>query len=372
VSHVRRVFRLEDIYDFTWMKQQTPLVRHFSHTFAHQINAYNVHVLLQALQEWAPDVVYVCNILGLGGLAIMGCLQYLRVPWVWQLGDVIPPYLCTMWTGGLEPTLARVFERRMRGQFIAVSQRLLREVERMGVRLRGRVAIVPNWIRGARSSGRRTFYNGGPLKIVAVGVLAEHKGTGQLIEAAALLVAAGYTDFTLDFFGETHDPSFPDQAQRLGLDRWVSFNGVCAHGELMERLGGYDVLAFPTHEEEPFGMAPLEAAAQGCVPVVSWNCGISEWLVHEVHCLKAERSPEGFAQIFRDIIDRKIDLEPLARRGAEFAWSEFHVDTVIRRIEQLLEGSAQQSRAGAGRAEEAYHLAILAERVARMHLQEAS
>jgi glycosyltransferase involved in cell wall biosynthesis len=370
VPHVNRVFKLADIYDFTWTKQLDPLVNRLIHTDAHQINAHNVHALLQVLQEWKPDVAYVCNVLGLGGLGIMGCLRYLRVQWVWQLGDIIPAVLCTSWRG-FEPSLARVFERELRGHFVAVSQRLLRELEARGVRLRGRVEIVPNWIRGARPAPRRTFYRGGLLRIVAVGVLAEHKGTGHLIEAASLLVAAGCKDFSMDFYGETHDPAFPRLARRLGLDGWVNFYGVCPHEELMRRLGRYDVLAFPTHAEEPFGMAPLEAAAHGCVPVISWNCGISEWLVHDVHCLKAERSPLGFAQVFRDIMEGRIDLEPLARRGAEVAWSEFHVDAIISRIERVLEQSARQSRAGAGKADESYQLAILAERLARIQVQEA-
>jgi glycosyltransferase involved in cell wall biosynthesis len=369
--HVKRNFKLSNIYEFAWMKQLKPLVRHLIHTEAHQIHAHNVHTLLQTLQEWEPDVVYVYNVLGLGGLGIMGCLKYLRVPWVWQLGDVIPPYLCTPWTG-FAPRLARFFERQLRGHFIAVSQRLLREIETMGVRLRGRVEILPNWIRGARPPGRTTFYRGGPLRIVSIGVLAEHKGTGLLIEAAGALVAAGYRDFSIDFYGETHDPSFPRQARRLGLDRWVNFKGVCSREELMGRLGQYNVLAFPTHAEEPFGMAPLEAAAYGCVPVVSANCGISEWLVQDVHCLKAERSPEGFSDVFRDIMDRRIDLEPLARRGAATAWNEFHVDAIIPRIEQVLEQAARQSRAGAGRADEAYHLATLAEHLTQIQVQEAS
>jgi glycosyltransferase involved in cell wall biosynthesis len=371
VPHVNRVFKLTNIYDLVWKKELKPLVARLIHTEAHQIHAHNVHVLLQNLQEWEPDVAYVFNILALGGAGIMGCLRYLRVPWVWQLSDIIPAALCIS-SNGFEPTLAQQFKRQLRGHFIAVSQGLLRELETMGVRLRGRVEILPNWIRGARPPERTAFYRGGTLRIVSIGVLAEHKGTGQLIEAAEMLVASGYKDFYIDFYGETHDPSFPRQARRLGLDRWVNFKGVCPHDELMGRLAGYDVLAFPTHAEEPFGMAPLEAVAYGCVPVVSMNCGISEWLVQDVHCLKAERSPEGFSEVFRNIMDRRIDLEPLARRGAAVAWNEFHVDAIAPRIEQFLEQAARQSRAGAGRADEAYHLATLAERLAQIQIQEAS
>ena len=58
-------------------------------------------------------------------------------------------------------------------------------------------------------------------------------------------------------------------------------------------------LRLPDPRREPFGFAPLEAAARGCVPIMSQACGIAEWFVHGVHFLKAPRTAEAFAEAVR-------------------------------------------------------------------------
>ena len=128
---------------------------------------------------------------------------------------------------------------------------------------------------------------------------------------------------------------------------------------------------FPTLEREPFGLVPLEAAARGCVPLISRRCGIAEWLVHGVHCLKADRTPDAFARAFADVLERRIDLEPLARRGAAAAWRDFHLDAILPRIERLLHKAARTPRGIAGSPDDAYRLARMAEQLTASLLQEA-
>ena len=88
--------------------------------------------------------------------------------------------------------------------------------------------------------------------------------------------------------------------------------GVRPHAELLELYGEYDVFAFPTRDREPFGLVPLEAAARGCVPVITRRCGIAEWLVHGVHCLKVDRSCRGLRGRLGAILEGEIALEPMA------------------------------------------------------------
>lgn len=94
--------------------------------------------------------------------------------------------------------------------------------------------------------------------------------------------------------------------------------------------------------------------------------------MHGVHCLKAERTAEAFAGVFRDILDGKIDLEPLGRRAAAVVWGDFHLDVFVPRIERALERAACQPRFGAGTAEEAYRMALLAEKLTQTLIQEAA
>jgi hypothetical protein len=91
-----------------------------------------------------------------------------------------------------------------------------------------------------------------------------------------------------------------------------------------------------------------------------------------VHCLKAERTAEAFAWVFRDILDGKIDLEPIGRRASAVVWRDFHLDVFVPRIERALERAARQPRSGAGTAAEAYRMALLAEKLTQVVIQEAA
>jgi glycosyltransferase involved in cell wall biosynthesis len=114
----------------------------------------------------------------------------------------------------------------------------------------------------------------------------------------------------------------------------------------------------------------LEAAAYGCVMVMTQSCGIGEWFVHGVHCVKAERSAEAFAAAFQDILDGRTELGPLGRRASAAIWRDFHLDSLLPRIEHALESAADQPRVGGGTPEDTYRLALLAERLTTVLVQE--
>jgi glycosyltransferase involved in cell wall biosynthesis len=334
------------------------------------VNAFNVHVLTTALEEFQPDVVYLCNLIGLGGLALVACLKYLKVPWVWQLGDNVPGTLCGN-AAETFPALAGEFSRQIQGHFIVVSQQLNQQIKASGVTLQGEVEVIPNWIIGDRPPGRSTFYRGGTLRIMSAGQVSHHKGIEIIIEAAAQLRDAGYHDFVMDLYGKIYSDHFADAIRKHDLGGHVTLMGVRTQQELMDLYGDYDVLTFPTEEREPFGLVPLEAAARGCVPVITRRCGIAEWLVHGVHCLKAARTPGAFAHVFRTILEGRIALEPIARRAEAAAWRDFHIDAILPRIEGKLAAAARQSRDGGGTPAEAYRMARLAEQLARVLIQES-
>lgn len=367
--HVLRRFRLVDEWSEDGMGA-VPLAFRLDEAQSRLVSAHNIHVLTSVLEEFQPDVVYVCCVTGLGGLGLMACLQYLRVPWVWQLGDRVPHHLCST-RQQVIPGLAELFTRHVEGQYIVVSEQLRREIEDCRIMLRGNVDVLPYWINGQRGPRRQTFYQGGHLRIMSAGQVARWKGADVIIEAAARLRDAGHHDFSVDFYGKVHQHDLPILARKLGLADHVFFKGVLSQARLIEAYSQYDLFAFPTLEREPFGMVPLEAAARGCVPVITRRCGIAEWLVHGLHCLKADRTPVAFARAFSDVLERRIPLESLGRRGAELAWREFHLDAILPRIERLLHRASLQPRTGAGTPHEAYRLARMAEQLAASLIQEA-
>jgi glycosyltransferase involved in cell wall biosynthesis len=201
--------------------------------------------------------------------------------------------------------------------------------------------------------------------------VSREKGVDLLIEAAATLRDAGSSGFVIDVYGQTESPFFAHRVRELKLSDHVRILGVRPHHEILELYGDYDVFAFPTRYREPFGLVPLEAAARGCVPLITRRCGIAEWLVHGVHCLKVERSAAAFANVLRAIMAREVALEPIAHRAQAAAWRDFHIDAILPRIEAKLVTAARLPRARAGNAAEAYRLARLAEQLTRMLIQEA-
>ncbi len=370
-AHVLRRLEISDVYDPYTIHRSAPITRTLNEAKSHLVNAHNVYELIRAVEDFGPDVAYVCNVMGLGGLGLIGCLQYLGVPWAWQLGDCIPPLLCQL-RDRIVPALAREFERQADGHFIVVSRRLEREIEARGLRLPGEVHLLPNWIQGDPPPPRTATYRpGDTLRIVTAGQLAPHKGVDILIESVAILRDAGIHKLSVDIYGKVNDVHYPCLIQRLGVEDRVHLRGLLPHGDLTAKFAEHDLFAFPTWEREPFGMAPLEAMAHGCVPAISRSCGVGEWLLHGVHCLKIERSAAAFAGTFRDVIEGAIDLGPLSRRGAALARRDFHLDVLIVAIEKVLATASSRPRDPAGSAEEAYRLALMAEKLTRVLIHES-
>ena len=372
VAHVDRSLRLNNVYDAYGVLRSRLVTRRMREAAGNLVDAHNVHVLLGALEDFQPDAVYLWNLAGIGGLGLVGCLHHLRVPWVWYLGDCVPRMLCSL-NKEILPVVAEEFSRQIRGYYMPVSQRVVQEIEAAGVKLQGVVDPAPNWILGERPAPRKSYFSPGErLRIVSAGQMGRHKGIDLLVQAARLLKERGYDNFSIDLYGKVTDPTVAPLPQAHGVEDRVAFRGACSQDELVRRYAAheYDVFAFPTWEREPFGCAPLEAAAYGCAIVMTQSCGIGEWFVHDVHCLKVARSAEAFAAAFQQILDGRTELAPLARRASAVIWRDFHLDAILTRVEHALERAAEQPCTAPGTPDEAYRLALLAERLTEVLVQE--
>jgi glycosyltransferase involved in cell wall biosynthesis len=370
--HVRRTLKLTDIWSQYVFLRSAPVTSHLAQSESHRISAHNVHVLLAELDDFKPDVVYLWMLGGLGGLGLLASLHHVRMPWVWHLMDDVPLTLCKL-ADLLVPAFVREFNRQVEGHYIACSRQLVDEIESAGLRLNGEVEVIPNWVHGPRPEPRREHLGGGHLRIVSAAGLIDRridKGIDLLVGSAARLRDLGHEDFSVDVFGQVTDAYVPDLIRDYGLDRHIRLLGPRTQAELAGLYADYDVFAFPTRPREPFGFAPLEAAASGCVPVMSHTCGIAEWLVHGVHALKAPRTADAFARAFAAILDGRIELAPIGRRAAEAVRCDFHLDAILPRIEATLGRASAGPRDGAGTPAEAYRLALLAEKLSRVLIQE--
>ena len=71
------------------------------------------------------------------------------------------------------------------------------------------------------------------------------------------------------------------------------------------------------------------------------------------------------------IVDGRVDLEPLARRASAVIGRDFHLDAQMPAIEGALARASARERQRSGTSAEAYRLALLAEKLAKVLVQEA-
>jgi glycogen synthase len=373
---VRAELELAPVYQFQrFQALPEPAQRHLI-SAANFVHLGNVRVLADTLEEVEPDVVYLWNLFGLGGLGVLGCLGHAGVPWVWHLMDAVPLFLCSLSAPDIAAerrfeTLASEFGHVASGDYIACSQRVEQEIRGAGVQLSGDVHLIPNWIAGGVPPPRETFFSGGDLRIVTAGQLGEHKGTHIVIETAARLRDRGYVNFTIDIFGLGDEWPFRALAHRYGVEQFVHFREPLGQQQLVDSYASYDVFLFPTWPREPFGFAPLEAASRGCVAVVSANCGIAEWLVHGVHCLKATRDADAFADVVAEILDGHVPLEQFARRAQQIVVRDFSIGAALPAIERVLRRAAERRHDARGAASDFYPIARFAEGLMTVLLEEA-
>jgi glycogen synthase len=368
---VHRVMELSPVYDQARMRASSPELQRYFHLRSTTVHPANTAELDRLITDFDPDVAYLWNLIGVGGLGLLALLRHRAIPWVWHLMDSIPRQLSGFLTskGGIARQLSRVFP----GTYIACSRHVIGET-RLGEVDRGEgVHIVPNWVSGEPRPERTSFFDGTHLRLMsASGMVCEPKGSHILIEAAACLRERGHGDFVIDLFGGEDDFRFRALAEERQVGDVVHFMGRREHGVLLDLNRDYDVFAFPTWAREPFAFAPLEAAAAGCVPLISRDCGNAEWMVDGVDCLKAERSPEAFADRIAQIIGGKIDLEQLGRRAQRIVWRDFHISDATDKVQTILTEAAAQPRRAADRRSDFVSLARFAEGLLQVLVAEST
>jgi glycogen synthase len=367
---VYRVLELSPVYDAERMRASSPELQRYFHLLSTTVHPTNIAALDKLIADFDPDVAYLWNLIGVGGLGLLALLRQRALPWVWHLMDSIPRQVCAFLTSS--GAVARELDRVFPGRYIACSRHVVGE-NRMGdVDLGEKIHILPNWVFGEPPRDRATFFNRGQLRLMsASGVLCEPKGTHILVETAARLRGRGHRNFVIDLYGAEEDSRFRALAQERHVADVVRFMGRRDHRALLDLHGDYDVFAFPTWSREPFAFAPLEAAAAGCVPLLSRDCGNAEWMIDGVDCLKAERSAVGFAERISQILSGQIDLTGLGRRAQRIVWRDFHISTAVAKVQEILIRAVADPRQDAALRSDFLSLARFAEGLLQVLLEES-
>ncbi|KZX19764.1 glycosyltransferase family 4 protein [Rathayibacter tanaceti] len=297
----------------------------------------NTRILLEELRDFAPTHVVAFNLLGIGGLALIDLLRSVDAPWLWNLGDRTPNAL----VDGLPERVLAVYGAQTpdhfdRGEIVAVSRSLVETIEAGGLSL-GEVEVIGRGVTVPPDSDEpRRYREGGVTRFTFAASLGEHKGVGLVLEAAAVL-AAETRAFRVDLYGDGDVDGWRARAAEAGLDGLVEFHGATPRDEVLSAHERADAFLFPTWAGEPFGVAPVEAAAAGCVPIVTAASGVAEFLIDGVDCVKITRSAPALLAAMRDVVSGATDLEALGRRGRAAARGPLSFERSVELIEASLE-----------------------------------
>jgi len=174
-------------------------------------------------------------------------------------------------------------------------------------------------------------------RLVGVGAIAAHKGVAQAVEVVAALDPAVREGTVLEWFGNGADDDYRRALESRSAELGVELRLRVGAGEddIREALRRASVFVYPSRLE-PFGYAPLEAAACGCPVVGVREGGVRETMVDGVTAILADGSVEAMsAAVSRLLLD-----EPLARRlgaaGRRRVEETYSLEASIDRLEAAL------------------------------------
>ncbi|HUR96087.1 MAG TPA: glycosyltransferase family 4 protein [Gemmatimonadales bacterium] len=174
--------------------------------------------------------------------------------------------------------------------------------------------------------------NGPEVRVLALGIVGERKGTFDLLDAAERL-RARRPDIRFLFVGGGEVERFRALARERGLAN-VAFAGAVDDAERVSLLHTSDVFALPSHAEgQP--IAILEAMAAG-LPILSSTVGSIPEVVAEANgTLVAPRDVGAIAAALESLADDRALRERIGRFNAREAAVKYDLPRVFREIDAV-------------------------------------
>jgi glycosyltransferase involved in cell wall biosynthesis len=165
-------------------------------------------------------------------------------------------------------------------------------------------------------------------KVVAyLGLLAPYQGTDLLLEAASIIVnEMGRRDIHFLIMGFPGVDTYRDQADRLGLDNWVSFPGRIPYPDAPRYLAVGDVAVAPKLSATE-GAGKIGNYMAMALPVVAFNTPISHEYLGDLGIYAESGSSRSLAERLCSILDdpdraREIGHKLRAKAIADLSWDE--------------------------------------------------
>jgi len=298
-------------------------------------NYFNIYTIFNSILNFKPNIVFLWNIHGLGGLHIIDLLNQLEMPRAIYLGDRVfeqitrpfPKHIRSIFRGNDANYFAS-------GKIFSVSKSLTQEIETLAdFSFPQEPTHVYGYLFPGVSFKKHSLYQkDGFTRFVYAGRIGEHKGIKVICDAVCSLLLQGVKNFRVDLYGDGDINHFVGYSRRLNIHEYVFFHGAVSQQELSNIYSKSDAFLFPTWEREPFAFAPFEAAAFGCLPILTSTCGCAERLVDGVHCIKAERDSSSFSNAMLLLINKQVNIAKMAPLAAQMVREDLtfkhHVDII--------------------------------------------
>lgn len=259
------------------------------------INMGNIAVIRRIIEEFKPDRILLGNIDGLGAIGIISFLHDCGMNTVLYLAD--NPFSEIEQSKQTWHDFVKLYraDRALKNlQVIVISQGILDEIiNALGLSL-GFANLIPGTVSSSEAKKERDLISKTGYRFVFCSRVAPHKGIHIVIDAARKLIELGENNFQIDIFGGGNIPDLLQKAHAYGLGNHIRYGGLVGREEMLDRYAEYDALLFPTWMREPLGLVAIEAAAKGCIPILTAQTGAAEWLP-STDCIKIERTAEGLA-----------------------------------------------------------------------------
>ena len=292
---------------------------------------HNQRVLERRLAEVTPDVVTWWS---MGGLTLsmietvrrrgIPAVAFVHDEWL-GYGRVVDPWL-SLFAGPRRSRLAPLAERLAgvparvdfagAASYVFVSEHVRRRAETLGLGLRD--------TRIAHSGIDPALLDAPPprpwrWRLLYIGRLDARKGVHTAIEALALLPPEAHLDI-VGGWDAVEDARLRRLAASVGVGERVVFHGHRRRSELAAAYAAADAVVFPVVWEEPWGLVPLEAMAQGRPVVATGRGGSAEYLRDGENCLLFEaEDPAALAAALRRLAADEGLRERLRAGGFETA-----------------------------------------------------
>lgn len=187
-----------------------------------------------------------------------------------------------------------------------------------------------------RPLGRRREHS-----LVGVGEIRPHKNLELIVEAISLMSSPRPP---LVWVANAYDVRYRDKIADLARRHRVTldFRHEVDDSELRELLNVAAAMVYAPRLE-PFGLAPLEAAACGLPVIGTAEGGIRESVVNGVTGILVEHDPGDMASAIQRLLGDPVLAAELAERGRRRVETDFSLDAAAARLESYLKRAMQGS-----------------------------